>query len=165
VGSASTEEREEGFLEVMKKDFPNIKLLSTDQHAGVTRDTAKRVAENLLNRFGRQVNGIFCCNESSGAGMLLALRDAGLAGGKVKFVAFDSGEMLNAGLLAGDVQGMVVQNPMKMGYLGVKAAVAVLRGEKVAPLVDTGVGFVTKANFNSPEMAEIVKPPLDKYLK
>ena len=165
VGSASTEEREEGFLEVMKKDFPNIKLLSTDQHAGVTRDTAKRVAENLLNRFGRQVNGIFCCNESSGAGMLLALRDAGLAGGKVKFVAFDSGEMLNAGLLAGDVQGMVVQNPMKMGYLGVKAAVAVLRGEKVAPLVDTGVGFVTKENFNSPEMADIVKPPLDKYLK
>jgi len=165
VGSASTEEREEGFLEVMKKDFPAIKLVSTDQHAGATRDTAKRVSENLLNRFGRQVNGIFCCNESSGAGMLLALRDAGLAGGKVKFVAFDSGEMLNAGLMAGDVQGLVVQNPMKMGYLGVKSMVALLRGEKLAPVVDTGVGFVTKANFNSPEMADIVHPPLDKYLK
>ncbi|MEI6464067.1 MAG: substrate-binding domain-containing protein [Verrucomicrobiota bacterium] len=165
VGSASTEEREEGFLEVMKKDFPAIKLVSTDQHAGATRDTAKRVSENLLNRFGRQVNGIFCCNESSGAGMLLALRDAGLAGGKVKFVAFDSGEMLNAGLLAGDVQGLVVQNPMQMGYLGVKSMVALLRGEKLAPVVDTGVGFVTKANFNSPEMADIVHPPLDKYLK
>ncbi len=165
VGSASTEDREEGFLEVMKKDFPGIRLLSTDQHAGATRDTAKRVAENLLNRFGRQVNGIFCCNESSGAGMLLALRDAGLAGGKVKFVAFDSGEMLNSGLLAGDVQGMVVQNPMKMGYLGVKAMVDVLQGKKVQPVVDTGVGFVTKENFNSPEMADIVRPPLDKYLK
>lgn len=165
VGSASTEEREEGFLEVMKTDFPAIKLVSTDQHAGATRDTAKRVSENLLNRFGRQVNGIFCCNESSGAGMLLALRDAGLAGGKVKFVAFDSGEMLNAGLLAGDVQGLVVQNPMQMGYLGVKSMVALLRGEKLAPVVDTGVGFVTKANFNSPEMADIVHPPLDKYLK
>lgn len=165
VGSASTEEREEGFLEVMKKDFPGIKLLSTDQHAGATRDTAKRVSENLLNRFGRQVNGVFCCNESSGAGMLLALRDAGLAGGKVKLVAFDSGEMLNNGLLAGDVQGLVVQNPMKMGYLGVKAIVALLRGEKVEPRVDTGVGFVTKANFHSPEMADIVNPPLDKYLK
>jgi ribose transport system substrate-binding protein len=165
VGSASTEEREEGFLEVMKKDFPGIKLLSTDQHAGATRDTAKRVSENLLNRFGRQVNGIFCCNESSGAGMLLALRDAGLAGGKVKLVAFDSGEMLNNGLLAGDVQGLVVQNPMKMGYLGVKSVVALLRGEKVEPRVDTGVGFVTKANFHSPEMADIVNPPLDKYLK
>ena len=165
VGSASTEEREEGFLEVMKKDFSGIKLLSTDQHAGATRDTAKRVAENLLNRFGRQVNGIFCVNESSGAGMLLALRDAGLAGGKVKFVAFDSGEMLNAGLMAGDVQGLVVQNPMRMGYLGVKSMVAILRGEKVEPRIDTGVGFVTKANFNSPEMADIVRPPLDKYLK
>ena len=165
VGSASTEEREEGFLEVMKKDFPAIKLLSTDQHAGPTRDTAKRVAENLLNRFGRQVNGIFCCNESSGAGMLLALRDAGLAGGKVKFVAFDSGEALNQGLLAGDVQGLVVQNPMRMGYLGVMKMVAVLRGEKVDARIDTGVGFVTKANFNSPEMADIVRPPLDKYLK
>jgi ribose transport system substrate-binding protein len=165
VGSASTEEREEGFLEVMKKDFPGIRLLSTDQHAGATRDTAKRVSETLLNRFGRQVNGIFACNESSGAGMLLALRDAGLAVGKVKFVAFDSGETLNAGLLAGDVQGLVVQNPMRMGYLGVKNMVAHLQGKKVEPRVDTGVGFVTKANFNSPEMADIVRPPLDKYLK
>jgi ribose transport system substrate-binding protein len=165
VGSASTEQREEGFLEIIKKDFPSIKLLSTDQHAGATRDSAKRTAENLLNRFGRQVNGIFACNESSAAGMLLALRDAGLAGGKVKFVAFDSGETLNAGLKAGDVQGMVVQNPMRMGYLGVKTIVAVLQGKKVDPVIDTGVGFVTKANFNSPEMADIVNPPLDKYLK
>ncbi len=165
VGSASTEEREEGFLEVMKKDFPNIKLLSTDQHAGATRDTAKRTAENLLNRFGRDVNGIFACNESSAAGMLLALRDAGLGGGKVKFVAFDSGETLNAGLKAGDIQGMVVQNPMRMGYLGVKTMVEILQGKKVAAQIDTGVGFVTKENFNSPEMADIVNPPLDKYLK
>lgn len=164
VGSASTEEREEGFLEVMKKDFPGIKLLSTDQHAGATRDSAKRTAENLLNRYGRQIQGVFASNESSAAGMLLALRDAGLAG-KVSFVAFDSGETLNAGLKAGHVQGMVVQNPMRMGYLGVKTMVAVLRGQKVQGFVDTGVGFVTKENFNSPEMAEIVNPPLDKYLK
>ena len=165
VGQASTEQREEGFLEVMRKDFPHIKLVSTDQHAGATRDTAKRAAENLLNRHGRTLNGVFACNESSAAGMLLALRDAGLAGGKVKFVAFDSGETLNAGLKAGDIQGMVVQNPMRMGYLGVKTIVAVLRGEKVEPVIDTGVGFVTRENFNSPEMADIVNPPLDKYLK
>jgi ribose transport system substrate-binding protein len=165
VGSASTEQREEGFLEVMKKDFPGITLISTDQHAGATRDTAKRVSENLLNRFRGKVNGVFCCNESSGAGMLLALRDAGLAGGKVKFVAFDSGETLNSGLKAGDVQGLVVQNPMRMGYLGVKSMVDLLRGKKLEARVDTGVGFVTKANFDSPEMAEIVNPPLDKYLK
>jgi len=165
VGSASTEEREEGFLEVMKKSFPNIRLLSTDQHAGATRDTARRVSENLLNRFGRQVNGIFASNESAASGMLLALRDAGLAGGKVKFVAFDAGETLNAGLKAGDVQGIVVQNPLAMGYLGVKTAVAVLRGEKVEPVIDTGVGFVTRENMNQPEIAELMNPPLGKYLR
>ena len=165
VGSASTEERETGFLEIMQHDYPAIKLLSTDQHAGATRDTAKRAAENLLSRFGAQLNGVFACNESAAAGMLLALRDAGLAGGKVKFVAFDSGETLNAGLKAGDVQGMVVQNPLNMGYLGVKTVVAVLRGEKVPARIDTGVGFVTLENFNDPAMADIVHPPLDEYLK
>ena len=164
VGSASTEEREEGFLEAIKKEFPAIKILSSDQHAGATRDTSKQASENLLNRFGKQLNGIFTCNESCTAGMLLALRDAGLAG-KVKFVGFDSGETLNAGLMSGHIDGLVVQNPMQMGYLGVKTAYAVLKGEKVPPVIDTGVGFVTKANFNDPSMVEIVRPPLDKYLK
>ncbi len=164
VGSASTEEREAGFMEIMKKDFPAIRLLSTDQHAGVTRDTAKRAAETLLSRYGREVTGVFACNESSAVGMLLALRDAGLAG-KVKFVGFDSGETLNAGLKSGDIDGLVVQNPMNMGYLGVKTVVAALRGEKVPAQIDTGVGFVTKANFDDPAMADIVNPPLSKYLK
>jgi ribose transport system substrate-binding protein len=165
VGSASTEEREEGFLEVIKKDFPAIKLVSTDQHAGATRDSAKRVSENLLTRFGAQVNGVFASNESAASGMLLALRDANLAGGKVKFVAFDAGETLNAGLKAGDVAGFVVQNPMAMGYLGVKTVVAAIRGEKVPAAVDTGVGFVTKDNMNEPAIAELMNPPLAKYLK
>jgi ribose transport system substrate-binding protein len=165
VGSASTEEREDGFLEVMKKDFPDIKLISTDQHSGATRDSAKRVSENLLNRYGKTVNGVFASNESAASGMLLALRDAGLAGGKVKFVGFDAGETLNAGLKAGDMAGFVVQNPLAMGYLAVKTLVAVLRGEKVEARIDTGVGFVTKENMNEPAMVELLNPPLAKYLK
>jgi ribose transport system substrate-binding protein len=60
---------------------------------------------------------------------------------------------------------MVVQNPLNMGYLGVKTIVAAIRGEKVPARIDTGVGFVTKANFNDPAMADIVHPPLEKYLK
>ena len=105
VGVASTEEREAGFLEVMGKEFPAIELISTDQHAGLTRDTAKTAAENLLNRYGAEVNGVFASNESSASGMLLALRDAGLAGGKVKFVGFDSAETLVAALKAAMCRG------------------------------------------------------------
>jgi len=68
-------------------------------------------------------------------------------------------------LKKGDIQGFVIQDPLKMGYLGVKTAVAVLRGQKVDASIDTGVGFVTKENLNDPAIADLVSPPLDKYLK
>ncbi|MCF7689019.1 MAG: substrate-binding domain-containing protein, partial [Cephaloticoccus sp.] len=110
AGSTSTEQREAGFLDTLARDYPGITVISSDQHAGATRDTAYRAAQNLLNRFGREVTGIFGPNESSATGMLLALRDAGLAGGKVKFVGFDTGTQTVAGLKTGDLQGLVVQN-------------------------------------------------------
>jgi ribose transport system substrate-binding protein len=160
VGSASTQEREEGFLEVMRAEFPGITLLSTEQYAGASRDSAKSVSENLLNRFGAQVTGVFASNESAASGMLLALRDAGLAGGRVKFVGFDAGKTLIAGLQAGDVQGLILQNPYQMGYLGVKTLVAVLRHQKVDAQVDTGVGLATPENMNEPAQAALLHPPV-----
>ena len=87
-GSAATEERERGFLDELKSGFPGIEVVSSDQYAGATRDTAKRTSENLLNRFASTVNGIFTPNESSTAGMLLALQDIGKAGA-ITFVGFD----------------------------------------------------------------------------
>ena len=80
--------REEGFLEVMKSEFPGIQMISSNQYAGVTRDSAKRASENLLSRFGRTVDGIFCPNEHTTFGMLLALQDFKKAG-KIAFVGFD----------------------------------------------------------------------------
>ncbi|MDB6168680.1 MAG: Periplasmic binding protein domain protein [Verrucomicrobia bacterium] len=164
AGSTSTEQREAGFLETMAKEFPKIEILSSDQHAGATRDTAYRTSQNLLNRFGREVTGVFAPNESSATGMLLALRDAGLAG-RVRFVGFDAGSQIVAALKAGDVQGIVVQNPFRMGYLGVKTAVAGLRGATVEKSIDTGCGLVTRENMAEPEMAALLHPPLEKYLK
>jgi ribose transport system substrate-binding protein len=163
-GSASTEQREEGFLEVMKKEFPDIVLLSVDQHAGVTRDGAYRAAQNILNRHGKEVNGIFAVNLPSTVGMLLAVRDIGL-NGKVKFVGFDASTQLVDAVKAGDVSALIVQDPFNMGYLGVKTAVSVLRGEKVEAVIDTGVNVVTKENLNDPKIADLLNPPLDKYLK
>jgi ribose transport system substrate-binding protein len=165
VGSANTEEREEGFLEVMKKEFPGIKLVSTDQHGGVTRENAYRTSQNLLNRFGRELDGVFACNQPTTAGLLLALRDAGLAGGKVKFVGFDSGAVELLALKAGDISALMVQDPFRMGYLGVKNAVAVLRGETVPKVIDTGVTVVTRENLDQPAIHDLVNPPLDEFLK
>jgi len=162
-GSASTTEREEGFLEQIKK-FPEIELVSTDQYAGATRDTAKRASENLLNRFGDQVQGIFTPNESSTAGMLLALQDIGKAG-KVSFVGFDSSQAFIDALNANQLHGIVVQNPFNMGYLGVRTMVDSLQGKPVNKKIDTGVMLVTKDNMETPEVKSLLHPPLDQYLK
>jgi len=164
AGSASTEAREAGFLDALKK-HPEIKLISSDQHAGATRESAYQVSQNLLNRYGREVNGIFCPCEPPTIAMAKALRDAGLAAGKVKMVGFDAGTQSVADLKNGDVQGLVVQNPLLMGYLGVMTAVKNLRGEKVDKRIDTGVVLVTPENMEQPEIHELLHPPLDKYLK
>jgi len=163
-GSASTNEREEGFLSQMKAKFPDIELISTDQYAGATRDTAKRASENLLNRFGDQVQGIFTPNESSTAGMLLALQDIGKAG-KVFFVGFDSSQTFIDAMKSNQLNGIVVQNPFNMGYLGVKTMVDHLMGQTVQKQTDTGVTLVTGDNLNSPEIQTLLHPPLDQYLK
>jgi len=164
VGSASTEAREAGFLDALKK-FPDIKLISSDQYAGATRETSYQAAQNLLNRFGREVNGVFSPCEPVAVGMAKALRDLGLAAGKVKMVGFDTGAQSVADLRAGDVQALVVQNPLKMGYEGVLTMVKHLKGEAVPKRIDTGVTLVTQANMNQPEVKELLEPPLDKYLK
>jgi ribose transport system substrate-binding protein len=163
-GSASTSEREEGFLTQIKQKFPDIELVSTDQYAGATRDTAKRASENLLNRFGDEVQGIFTPNESSTAGMLSALQDIGKAG-KVSFVGFDSSQMFIEALNANQLHGIVVQNPFNMGYLGVRTMVDSLLGKPVSTKIDTGVTLVTKENMQSAEIQALLHPPLDQYLK
>ena len=162
-GSASTEEREAGFLETIRGTYPGIQIVSSDQHAGPTRETAKRAAENLLNRYGSQLQGVFTPNESSTIGMLLALQDMGSAG-KIKLVGFDASQILIDALRNGQLAGIVVQNPMRMGYLGVKTMVDHLRGKQVDPRIDTGVMVVTPANLDSPEAKELVNPPITRYL-
>lgn len=163
-GSASTEEREAGFLQEMKQKYPNIELISADQYAGATRDTAKRASENLLNRFGDDVQGIFCPNESTTAGMLSALQDAGKAG-KVMFVGFDATQMFVDAMKVKQLHGIVVQNPFNMGYLGVRTIVESLQGKSVEKRVDTGVTIITPDNLDTPDAQALLHPPLDQYLK
>jgi ribose transport system substrate-binding protein len=164
IGSASTEQREAGFLEAIKK-FPNITLISSDQHAGATRELAYQASQNLLNRYGREVDGIFVPNESITVAMAKALRDIGKAGGKVKLVGFDSGSLSVQDLKNGDVQALVVQNPMRMGYEGVMKVMNVLEGKSVPKRIDTGVVLVTSENMDKPDIQELLHPPFDKYLK
>ena len=163
VGSASTDAREAGFMEAIR-EHPGIQVISDAQYAGATRETAYQASQNLLNRYGREVDGIFTPNESSTVGMLLALRDIGRAGGAVKFVGFDAGSQSIEALQSGDIQGLVVQNPMRMGYEGVMAITRHVRGEEVTGQLDTGVMMVTPENMQEAGAQELLHPPLAEYL-
>ena len=158
-GHASTTNRETGFLDTMKSKFPGIQLISDNQYGGPTAATSQTAAENLLTRFNKEVDGIFCSNESATFGMLLALQSAGLAG-KVKFVGFDASEKLVAALRKEEIHGLVVQNPYKMGFLGVRAILQHLKKQPVEKRVDTGVVMAIKENMDGPEVKKLLSPDL-----
>jgi ribose transport system substrate-binding protein len=159
-GSASTAEREAGFLEAAKA--AGLEVVSDRQYAGATADTALKASENLLSSLktaegGLKVDGIFCPNESSAVGMLQALKAAGLAG-KVKFVGFDSSETLVNALRAGELHGTVVQNPVRMGYLAVKTLADHLAGRPVERRIDTGAALVSRETMDQPEIKALLHP-------
>ncbi len=173
-GSASTMKREQGFLDAVAKSA-GISVVSSNQYGGATTETAYRASENLLaplKQGGKlTVDGIFCPNESTAFGMLRALQDAGLAG-KVRFVGFDSSSKLIEGLEKGHLDALVLQNPFRMGYLGVvtmadhleRLKAGKVRGDKEPGRVDTGVVLVTRGNMDKPEIKELLSPDLAKWL-
>jgi ribose transport system substrate-binding protein len=164
-GSASTHNREQGFLDAVKS-HPSIKVVSDNQYGGATTESAFTTSENVLTAQKAAeggVKGVFCPNESTTFGMLLALEKSGLAG-KVRFIGFDSSEKLVAGMRAGKIDGLVLQNPFNIGYLAVRTMAKQLRGEKVEPRIDTGAKLITKDNMDEPDMKELLQPDLKKWL-
>ena len=166
-GSASTTLRESGFLELMAEN-PGIEVVSSNQYAGATTETAYQTSENLIAPYRTSdtklaIDGIFCVNESSTFGMLRALQDANLAG-KVHFIGFDSSPKLVEALETGEIDALILQNPFKMGYLGVQTIVAYLNKQPYKSFIDTGVALVTLDNLQDPEIRSLVLPDLSKWL-
>jgi ribose transport system substrate-binding protein len=160
--------REQGFLDVLKEKYPEIEVVSANQYGGATTESAYLASENLLAPLratdgGLTIDGIFCPNESTTFGMLRALEDSGLAG-KVKYVGFDSSDRLVLAMRKGYIHGLVLQDPINMGYLGVKMMVAHLRGEKVDKLIDTGSSMATPENMDEPKMKNLLEPDFKKWL-
>jgi ribose transport system substrate-binding protein len=167
-GSASTMNREQGFLDVLKEKYPEIEVVSANQYGGATTESAYQASENLLAPLraaegGLTIDGIFCPNESTAFAMLRALEDGGLAG-KVKYVGFDSSDRLVQGLRNGEIHGLVLQDPINMGYLGVKTVVAHLQGQKVEKRIDTGSAVATPENMDEPKMKDLLEPDFKKWL-
>ena len=153
VGSASTMEREEGFVEALARN-PGLKLTVNNRYAGATAGEAKTAAMNIIDKL-KEADGVFAPNESSTFGMLLALRQSNLAG-KIKFVGFDTSPPLIEALQKGEIDALVAQDPTRMGYEGVKTLIASIQGKQVPRTVDTGVRLITRENMNTPEIKKLL---------
>lgn len=162
TGSESTEQRESGF----KKGIgaaKNIEFLLAKDEAGATVATAQDAAERMLSNHPN-LDGIFAPNESSTQGVLQALR-ATNRNGTIKLVGFDGSDILIAGLKAGDIHGLVLQDPFDMGYQGVMRAIDALEGKMPAqPTLSTNLRLATPANVDDPAVRSMYAPDLKKYL-
>ncbi len=154
VGSSSTDNREKGFLESVSS-YKRLQQISINRYAGATAGEAKTQALNMMDKL-READGIFTPNESSTLGMLLALRQEGLAG-KKRFVGFDASPPLVKALEKGEIDALVVQNPHKMGFESVRVLRDVLDGKPVQESIDTGVVVVTKENMRQADIAPLLK--------
>ncbi len=154
AGSASTASREEGCLAVLRSK-PGVEILVDNRYGGATAGEAKNEALNLADAL-KKATGIFCPNESSTMGMLLALRQLGIAG-KIRFVGFDASPPLVEALKSGEIDALVVQDPRRMGNLAVKTLVAAIRKEKVETSIDTGAVLVTKNDLAKPEILRLLE--------
>jgi len=153
-GAATAIMREQGFLEGIKA-YPDIKVVAV-QYSQSDVAIAMAVMENILTAHPG-LDGVFAANEAGAIGCTQALVSRGLAG-KVKLVAFDASPNQIEALQQGRIQALIVQDPFKMGYLGVKYALDAIAKKEIPKRVDTGVYVVTKENFSTPEIQRIVYP-------
>ena len=164
-GHDSTTRREEGFLAAMAA-HPGVEVVSSNQYVGTDVEGAYKRTESILSTYKKPdgsltIDGIFCANESSSFAAMRVLKDNGWAG-KLHFVGFDSSDNLIKGLQEGTLDGLVVQDPVKMGYLAIKTLVAHIKGQPVERRIDTGVQVATRENMEQPGIKELVHPDLAK---
>ena len=142
--SASTDDRARGFKETLEKEFPGIELIAEQYTLGTVEDARQKTTDMLIKH--NDADGLFAVNQPTSVGAYKALQSMELAG-KVKFVGFDSDPVLLEGIERGEVDSLIVQDPFRIGYTGVKTAVSILNGKPVEKLEPIPSMIVDKSNL------------------
>jgi len=153
--SASTDARIQGFRETLAKEFPDIRIVDAKYPNPTTMDKARDVTQDMLTR-NPDIDGLFACNATTAGGALTALQQFQQGSRKIKMVGFDAWPMVVEGLAKGDLDSLIIQNPYKMGYEGVKAIIRHMKGESVPKEVDTGVELITRERLSDPKIKELI---------
>jgi ribose transport system substrate-binding protein len=161
-GSGSTMEREQGFKDVIKAEFPGINIIA-EQYGMADRSKSMAATENMLTAHP-DLDGLFASTEPSTAGAALAFNQRG-AKGKIKFVGFDSSKALIEELEGGTINALVVQDPFKIGFEGVRTVVDKLNGGSPPKRMDLSAKVILKEDLGKPEIKELLFPDVNKYLQ
>jgi ribose transport system substrate-binding protein len=154
-GVVSLEQRVKGFKDVVAAKYRALNI-AADKVADGKPGTVREIMNELIAKDG-DLRGVFASDPITAEVVAQAVSEK-TAGDQINIVAVGSDENLIK-LLQGDViAGIVVADPFRMGYDGVKTALAASKGEPVSANVDTGAFLVTKANLSSARSQELLKP-------
>lgn len=168
-GSESTTQRENGFYDTMVKQYPEIRILSSDQYSGTKPEESLDKANQLCLKYGDKITGMFAVCEPNANGTLKALEQQGMID-SVKLVGFDPNQPMVRALSEGKMAGIVLQDPVSMGNLAVKAMVAhlapdkaidqetVMADGKLKKRISTGEYVATPENMNDEQMKMLLNP-------
>jgi ribose transport system substrate-binding protein len=156
-GVGSLGQRAQGFKEQIAAKYPGLKLVA-DKVADGQATTGLNIMTDLITA-NPNLRGVFASNliMAQGAGQAISENKAQ---DKIKLIGFDSDDKLVKFLTDGVIAGLIVQDPYRMGYDGVKTALAASKGEKVEKAVDTGANLITKANMNDARPQELLNPKI-----
>jgi ribose transport system substrate-binding protein len=155
-GSVSTDEREQGFADTLAQRFPDITVVQwLYGEASATRSLS--VAEDILTAHP-DVQGIFASNETSTVGAVRALRQRQRQGAVV-LIGFDATPDLLKEVREGAIDALVLQDPYRMGYDGVRTILDARAGRTPARRIDTGVALLTRESIDRPEMQRLTRTP------
>ncbi len=160
-GASSTMQREEGFEDTIAKEFPDIEIVDF-KYCRSDPAQALAVTENMLTAHP-DLNGLFASGEPATIGAAKGLRSRNRHD-RVRFVAFDFTDALEADIRDGVIRATIVQEPFQIGYRAVMTVVTALNGETPDKRIDTDIRVVTAANIDSPEIAALLHPNLAEYL-
>ncbi|WP_338668154.1 substrate-binding domain-containing protein [Pseudodesulfovibrio methanolicus] len=146
--NGSTLDREEGFAEAMAARSPGTELIASG-FIGVSTGNAYHHTLALLRRHP-DVTAVFASSERLSIGCVQALREVNLAH-KVHALVFDQTPEIRQALRDGLIDAFMIQQPYRMGYLGVSTACDALEGRRVPKRIVTRVKLVTEAGELRPE--------------
>ncbi len=151
-GISTTDQREEGCLAAAEDGGLVVARVDYNENSA---DTAQQQTAAVLQA-NPDIVGMFATNTFGALGAGAAIQNAGLEGA-VEVALFDASEENIGYLRDGIVSLVIAQKPADMGYLGVIAQVANLRGVTSMPArVGTGYAVITIDNVDDPDVARFI---------